>query len=70
MIKGKYIGLVTIDFHIDENRPGLLPLDEIKERVRQYFDADIQELISNEMLNLASVSVEQKFLDIYLSKEE
>lgn len=70
MIKGKYIGLVTIDFHIDENRPGLLPLDEIKERVRQYFDADIQELISNEMLNLASVSVGQKFLDIYLSKEE
>lgn len=70
MIKGKYIGLVTIDFHIDENRPGLLPPDEIKERVHQYFDADIQELISDEMLDLASVSVEQKFLDVYLSKEE
>ena len=69
MIKGKYVCLVTIDFHIDENRPGLLPLDEIKERVHQYFDADIQELISDEQ-DLASVSVEQKFLDVYLSKEE
>lgn len=70
MIKGKYVCLVTIDFHIDENRPDLLPLDEIKEHVHQYFDADIQELISDEMLDLASVSVEQKFLDVYLSKEE
>ncbi len=70
MIKGKYVCLVTIDFHIDENRPGLLPLDEIKERVHQYFDADIQELISDEMQDQASVSVEQKFLDVYLSKEE
>lgn len=70
MIKGKYVGLVTIDFHIDENRPGLLPFDEIKERVHQYFNADIQELISDEMQDQASVSVEQKFLDVYLSKEE
>jgi hypothetical protein len=33
MIKGKYVGIVTMEFHIDDATKGLLPFDQMREAV-------------------------------------
>lgn len=71
MIKGRYVALVEINFHIDEQE-GLRPFDEIKgDVVNGNFTKMIESLIVDETdKGMADIKVTQQFADIYKVDEE
>ena len=65
MIKGRYVALVEIDFHIDEEK-GVRPFDEIKNDVMNgNLTVRLMELIKDELEELADVKVTQQYADLY-----
>ena len=65
-IKAKYVGMVTMNFEIDENEPGVCPFETIKENANGLNNA-IGEILSYKIGG--SLSVEQLFLDVWRAED-
>lgn len=57
MITGKYIGLIEIDFHIDTDKPGILPFAELQKSVTGELSGMIRDMVGEELANMADVTV-------------
>ncbi len=66
IIKGKYVGLVTIDFSADENDSSLLPFTQLQETIKKDLSGIIKELLEDEVGDIATVNIEQMFADLYI----
>ena len=66
-IKARYVGMVTMNFEIDENEPGVYPFETIKENLNGLNNA-IREILNDEIEG--SFSVEQMFLDVWRAEDE
>lgn len=66
MIKGRYVALVEMDFHIDEEK-GVRPFDELKIDVMNGNMTEmLTELIKDELdEDFADVNVTQQYADLY-----
>ena len=66
MIKGRYVALVEINFHMDEQK-GLRPFDEIKgDVVNGNLTEMLEDLIGSELdKSMADIKVTQQFADVY-----
>lgn len=69
IIKGKYVGIVTIDFLADENMSGLLPFDKLQKSVKEELNGVIQEMLDEEFGDIANVKVEKQFADLYITND-
>lgn len=69
MIKGRYIGLVTINFCVDKNTPGLLPFEELKKSVEKDLNGVVKNILDNEVSDIATVTVEQQDANLYLADD-
>ena len=71
MIKGRYVALVEINFHIDEQE-GLRPFDEIKgDVVNGNLTEMLEDLIGSELdKSMADIKATQQFADVYKVDEE
>ena len=69
MIKGKYVAQLEIDISADENMPGLLPMDEIKESMNNFTGA-LKNLIEDEVDENTHVTVTKLFADVWKSEDE
>lgn len=69
MIKGKYVGTVTIDFSVDENTNGLLPFDLLQKAVKEELSGIIKKIIEEEVSDIGVVTVEQHLSDLYICNE-
>ena len=65
MIKGKFAATIEIDIAVDENKPGLLPFEELKEAVHNEMEADVNDMLCEEFGNIATVKVTKTFADLY-----
>lgn len=71
MIKGRYVATVIIDFHIDENQPGLVPFEKMKEEVMGNLSGDIRAMLRDEIgKEICTVRVEPQFSDLYQSDSD
>lgn len=71
MIKGKYVALVEIDFsYEEENLPGVLPFDKIKQATQNDLSGQIAEMIQDEVSELGMVKVTQQYVDLYKVEAE
>lgn len=69
MIKGRYVGTVTIDFSVDENTNGLLPFDRLQKAVKEELSGVIKKIIEEEVSDIGTVTVKQQFADLYIYNE-
>lgn len=67
MIKGRYVGTVTLDICVDENKPGSLPFEKMKESVMNDLSGEIKSLLEDEVGDSATVSITQQFADLYIA---
>ena len=65
MIKGKFAAMIEIDIAVDENTPGLLPFEKLKEVVHNEMEADVNDMLCEEFGNIATVKVTKTFADLY-----
>ena len=65
MIKGKFAATIEIDIAVDENKPGLLPFEKLKEVVHNEMEADVNDMLCEEFGNIATVKVTKTFADLY-----
>ncbi|NCE63722.1 hypothetical protein D1159_03795 [Pseudoflavonifractor sp. 524-17] len=69
MIRGKYVGTITIEFCVDENTNGLLPFDCLQASVKEELSGVIKKIIEEEVSDIGTVTVEQQFADLYICNE-
>ena len=65
MIKGKFAATIEIDIAVDENTPGLLPFEKLKEVVHNEMEADVNDMLCEVFGNIATVKVTKTFADLY-----
>lgn len=65
MIKGKFVATIEIDIAVDENTPGLLPFEELKEAVNNEMEIAIKDMMCDEFEGVATVKVTKSFADLY-----
>ena len=65
MIKGKFVATIEIDIAVDENTPGLLPFEKLKEVVHNEMEADVNDMLCEVFGNIATVKVTKTFADLY-----
>lgn len=65
MFKGRYVAQVTIDFEVDENTPGLLPFDQLKDAVQNQTSDAIKGMLEEEMGDIGKIAVVQQFADLW-----
>ena len=65
MIKGKFVAAVEINIAIDENTPGLLPFEKMKEAVQNEMETAIRDMLCEEFGDIATVNVTKYFADLY-----
>lgn len=65
VIKGKYVGIVTINFSVDENIHGLLPFEQLEKSVKEELNGVVKAIIEGEVGEIAAVSVEQKEAELH-----
>ena len=65
MIKGKFVATIEIDIAVDENTPGLLPFEKLKEAVHNEMEADVNDMLCEVFGNIATVKVTKTFADLY-----
>ena len=70
MIKGKYVAMVEIDISIDENKPGLMPFDEMKEYFYEHMENETKALIEEELGDEATVRIITLAKDMYRVEED
>lgn len=70
MIKGKYVATIILNFHIDENDPGLLPFEKLHEQARNgTLDKAVVAVLSDEFGDIASVGLDRHYADLYRLEE-
>ena len=70
MIKGKFAATIEIDIAVDENKPGLLPFEKLKEVVHNEMEADVNDMLCEEFGNIATVKVTKTFADLYRTEDK
>ena len=65
MIKGKFVATIEIDIAVDENAPGLLPFEKLKEAVHNDMETAGKDLRCEEFGDIANVTVTKTFADLY-----
>ena len=65
MIKGKSAAMIEIDIAVDENTPGLLPFEKMKEAVHDEMEAGVNDMLCEEFGDIATVKVTKSFADLY-----
>ena len=65
MIKGKFAPTIEIDIAVDENTPGLLPFEKLKEAVHNEMEAAVNDMLCEEFGDIATVKVTKTFADLY-----
>ena len=68
MIKGKYVAQIEIDISVDENTPGLMPFEQLKNATYNEITGVIKSMIDDEFSGVGVTNVIQQFAD--LRKEE
>lgn len=69
MIKGNYEALIGINFHIDENTPGILPFEELNQAMYCELAQQIEKMIQGDIVDPRIGSVTVKRLYTYLYRE-
>ena len=70
MIKGKFAATIEIDIAVDENKPGLLPFEKLKEVVHNEMEADVNDMLCEVFGNIATVKVTKTFADLYRTEDK
>ena len=70
MIKGKFVATIEIDIAVDENMPGLLPFEELKEAVHNEMEIAIKDMLCDEFGDVATVKVTKSFADLYRTEDK
>ena len=70
MIKGKFVATIEIDIAVDENMPGLLPFEELKEAVHDDMEAAVKDMLCDEFGDVATVKVTKSFADLYRTEDK
>ena len=70
MIKGKFVATIEIDIAFDENMPGLLPFEELKEAVQNEMETAIKDMLCDEFGDVATVKVTKTFADLYRTEDK
>ena len=70
MIKGKFVATIEIDISVDENTPGLLPFEKLKEAVHNDMDVAVKDILCEEFGDIATVKVTKTFADLYKTEEK
>ena len=65
MIKGKFVATIEIDIAVDENTPGLLPFENLKEAVHNNMEPAVKDMLCEEFGDIATVKVTKTFADLY-----
>lgn len=65
MIKGKFVATIEIDIAVDENTPGLLPFENLKEAVHNNMESAVKDMLCEEFGDIAIVKVTKTFADLY-----
>jgi hypothetical protein len=67
MVKGRYVGQITVDFCFDENAFGMKPYEEMHKDVLENFNEALKISIADAVVgDTGTVEVEQQYLDLYL----
>jgi hypothetical protein len=69
MIKGKYVGLVTIEFDFEEKvYPTILPFEQLLKVIREDLTGAMKKCLEDEFIykDICTVEVEQQYADLYL----
>lgn len=70
MIKGIYVAQVRIDIAVDENSPGLLPLDQMQKALREQTTEAVKDLLEDELFgDVGTVTVEQQMADLWKTED-
>ena len=70
MIKGKFVATIEIDIAFDENTPGLLPFEELKEAVQNEMEIAVKDMLCDEFGDVATVKVTKTFADLYRTEDK
>ena len=65
MIRGKFVATIELDIAVDENTPGLLPFEELKEAVNNEMEIAVKDMMCDEFGDVATVKVTKTFADLY-----
>ena len=65
MIKGKFVATIEIDIAVDENTPGLLTFEELKEAVHNEMEIAVKDMLCDEFRDVATVKLTKTFADLY-----
>ena len=65
MIKGKFVATIEIDIDVDENTPGLLPFEKLKDAVHNDMETAVKDMLCEEFGDIATVKVTKTFADLY-----
>ena len=70
MIKGKFVATIEIDIAVDENTPGLLPCEKLKEAVHNEMEVAVKDILCDEFGDVATVKVTKSFVDLYRTEDK
>ena len=70
MIKGKFVATIEIDIAVDENIPGLLSFEEMKEAVHNEMEIAVKDMLCDEFGDVATVKVTKSFADLYRTEDK
>ena len=70
MIKGKFVATIEIDIAVDDNTPGLLPFEELKEAVHNEMEIAVNDMLCEEFGDVATVKVTKSFADLYRTEDK
>ena len=70
MIKGKFAATSEIDIAVEENTPGLLPFEKLKEAVHNDMEVAVKDMLCEEFGDIATVKVTKTFADLYRTEDK
>ena len=70
MIKGKFVATIEIDIALEENTPGLLPFEELKEAVHNEMEIAVKDMLCDGFGDVATVKVTKTFADLYRTEDK
>ena len=70
MIRGKFVATIELDIAVDENTPGLLPFEELKEAVNNEMEIAVKDMMCDEFGDVATVKVTKTFADLYRAEDK
>ena len=70
MIRGKFVATIELDIAVDENTPGFLPFEELKEAVNNEMEIAVKDMMCDEFGDVATVKVTKTFADLYRAEDK